>query len=217
MDTSIFTAKTIVRRTSRATSDYKYFHQKPPTIIICGRLFSSAHDNIDGSEWKPEIGQPIIVEVISFGPLGATVHVVAQNGHSPDNLPPEDSEWPVLATGLISQQELSYFRASRDNVDVVLGEVLPAYVERIRETDNKLGIALRPFGGKQKALDLSQQILNALESSPDGKWPLGDKSSPAEISATFPGVSKSTFKKALSALFKQGNIQKPGPHEIELF
>lgn len=187
------------------------FHRWPSQ-----RLFSSAGN--DGSDdltetvdWKP--GQPVIVEIVSFGPLGASVHVVAQ-GHSPDNLPPEDAEWPVLGLGLISQQELSYFRAARDYVDVLRGEVLPGYVEDVREQDSKLRIGLRAFGGKQKAQDIGQQIMDLLETKSNGTLSLGDKSSPADIAKSFPGVSKASFKKALSALFKQGKIQKPGSHEV---
>ena len=160
-------------------------------------------------------GMQILVEVISFGPLGATVYVVAE-GHSADALPPEDAEWPVLAEGLINQQELAYYRDARDNVEVVLGEILPAYVERLRDVDDKLGIALRAFGGRRKATDLGGQIMEVLEASADGTFGLGDKSSPSEIAAEFPGTSKSTFKKAVSALFKKGVIERPGATEIQL-
>ena len=181
------------------------------------RLFSSKddddYDDNSNSVFKP--GIKILVEVISFGPLGATVYVVAE-GHSADALPPEDAEWPVLAEGLINQQELAYYRDARDNVEVVLGEILPAYVERVRDVDDKLGIALRAFGGRRKATDLGGQIMEVLEASPDGTFGLGDKSSPAEIAAEFPGTSKSTFKKALSALFKKGVIERPGATVIQL-
>ena len=67
---------------------------------------------------------------MSFGPLGASVAVVGI-GHGEDvRLVPVDAE--PYATGLIVQQEISYFRKSRNNVDVVRGEVLPAYVLKIR-------------------------------------------------------------------------------------
>jgi len=168
-------------------------------------------------------GMKCLVEVVNFGPLGASVHVVAP-GHSPNDLPPLDTnddtaattEWPVLAVGLINQRELAYHRDARNNVDVVLGEILPAYVERVRPDDGKLGLTLRPFGGRKKAMDLSEQIVQALEEEKDGTFHLGDKSSPDAIAAVFPGVSKSTFKKALSALFRQKIIERPGAYEIRL-
>jgi len=161
------------------------------------------------------VGTPVLVEVAYFGPLGASVHVVAKS-HNPQDLPPpeaDEEEWPIFGVGLITQQELAYHRDARRGVEVVLGEVLPAYIERAGRLDGKLGITLRAFGGKQKAMDVSQQILDSMQ---DGVLALGDKSDPADIAAVFPGVSKATFKKAVSALFKQGLLLKPQPLEIQL-
>lgn len=90
---------------------------------------------------------------------------------------------------LIYQQEIGYFRAARNNVDVVRGEILPAYVQKVRD-DGKLDIGLRAFGGKQKALEVSDQILELLRDSPDGIIEVGDKSAPEDINRLFPGVSK---------------------------
>lgn len=184
------------------------------------------HDDVDDDDEdddKPSLphypfkpGEKVLVEVTSFGPLGASVHVLVAGSHSPTRLPPEEDEWPVLGTGLINQKELAYFRDSRDHLEVVLGEVLPAYVERVRDVDGKLAIALRAFGGRAKARDVGQQILDLLEASPDGRLELGDKSSPEDVAAAFPGVSKASFKKAVSALYKNGQIDKPLDGEIRL-
>jgi predicted RNA-binding protein (virulence factor B family) len=48
-----------------------------------------------------------------------------------------------------------------------------------------------------------------------GTLPIGDKSAPEEIQRELPGVSKATFKKAVSSLYKQGKVQ-PGPFFIKL-
>lgn len=96
--------------------------------------------------------------------------------------------------------------------DVVRGEVLPAYVERVRDT-GRLDISLRVVGGKAKAQDLSLDILDAL--AKDGQLNIGDKSAPEDIARLFPGTSKSAFKKAVSLLYKQGKVQ-PGPNSIQL-
>jgi hypothetical protein len=203
------------RRRRGKTASFKYEDGQRPadtSTSAATSLSLSKYPNDASSasfEWKP--GQKVLVEVISFGPLGASVNVVATS-HDP---PPEEEEWPILGQGLISQQEITYFRAARDNIDVVRGEVLPAYIERIRPQDGKVSIGLRVFGGKEKAQTTSQQIMAALEAG-DGVLDVGDKSDPQEIAARFPGVSKSTFKKAVSALFKQGKIQKPGAYEIQL-
>ena len=96
---------------------------------------------------------------------------------------------------------------------MVRGEVLPAYVERIRET-GRIDVSLRAFGNA-KADDLSQQILNALHNAATNTLPVGDKSPPDEIAALFPGTSKLTFKKAVSKLYREGKVQ-PGPMSIRL-
>lgn len=166
------------------------------------------YDGTVGSKFK--VGDQIQIEVVSFGPLGASVEVISQS-HDPDDLIP-DTE-PALARGLILQKEIHYFRQARNNVDVVQGEILPAYVERIRE-DGRLDIGLRAFGGKAKAGQVAAMILDRLEWADGGILQIGDKSSPAEINAEFPGVSKGTFKKAVSALYKQGKV-KPGAFSIE--
>jgi predicted RNA-binding protein (virulence factor B family) len=156
-------------------------------------------------------GDPIQVEISSFGPLGASVSVVGL-GHDGKLLPVDGEPY---AYGLILQKEIAYFREARDNVDVVRGEVLPAYVEKIRLEDGKLDIGLRAFGGKAKADQIHEQILKKLEASPDGTLPVGDKSTPVEINREFPGVSKSVFKKAVGALYKKGLVA-PTPNSISL-
>jgi CvfB-like winged helix domain len=163
--------------------------------------------NQQGHEFRP--GTLILVEVLSFGPLGGSVHVVGLS-HNPDDVIPENE--PPLATGLILQKEIHYFRQSRGNVDVVRGEVLPAYVEKVRD-DGKLDIALRPFGGRAKTEEASVQIMNRLKDV--GEMPIGDKSPPEDIAREFPGMSKGAFKKALAALYKINKVQ-PGPYTIQL-
>jgi predicted RNA-binding protein (virulence factor B family) len=71
-------------------------------------------------------GQLIKVKVVSFGPMGASVSIAEDNRR-----------------GLILQKELAMFRDRRDREQVVVGEVLDGYVERVRETGN-VDVALRP-------------------------------------------------------------------------
>eukprot|EP00584_Thalassiosira_punctigera_P016616 CAMPEP_0172552966 /NCGR_PEP_ID=MMETSP1067-20121228/47533_1 /TAXON_ID=265564 ORGANISM="Thalassiosira punctigera, Strain Tpunct2005C2" /NCGR_SAMPLE_ID=MMETSP1067 /ASSEMBLY_ACC=CAM_ASM_000444 /LENGTH=279 /DNA_ID=CAMNT_0013341049 /DNA_START=45 /DNA_END=884 /DNA_ORIENTATION=+ len=164
-------------------------------------------------------GDSVMAEVIYFGPLGASVDIVAHNSHDPsDCIPPEE---PALGRGMILQREINYFRRGRGDVDVVKFEVLPAYVENTREEMNedgevevRLDISLRPPGGKAKAEELGEQILRKLKTS-DGVLEVGDKSSPEEINGVFPGASKSAFKKAVSGLYRRGLVS-PGPKSISL-
>jgi hypothetical protein len=196
---------------------------KPTASSFALRSFSeTTNGNDNGDENENEApnenllifqpGDKIQVEVISFGPMGASVEIIATS-HDPDDLIPEDE--PPLALGLILQKEIQYFRQARDNVDVVRGEVLPAYVERVREETNRIDVALRAFGGKAKAEEVSKMILERLEYSSGGMLMIGDKSHPEDINAEFPGVSKATFKRAVSALYKQG-IVLPSASTISL-
>lgn len=182
-------------------------HQPPTPFRHSLTRFFSALDS-DEPSFQP--GDRILVEILSFGPLGASVAVI---GDSHDDASLIDENEPALGRGLILQREISYFRQARGNVDVVVGEVVPAYVERVRE-DGKLDVSLRAFGAQAKADELSTRILERLEAS-GGMLKIGDKSAPEEITREFPGVSKSSFKRAVAGLYRQGKVQ-PAPHSITL-
>lgn len=146
-----------------------------------------------GGDVQFQKGDQIQVEVVNFGPLGASVEVIGL-GHGDDvQLLPADAP-EAYGYGLILQKEISYFRNARDNIDVVRGEILPAYVQHVRPEDGKLDISLRSYGGKAKSADAGTQILERLEKE-GGFLPIGEKSTPQEINDEFPGVSKSVFKK----------------------
>ena len=163
----------------------------------------------DAPRFRP--GDSVMVEVISFGPLGASVEVIGIGHDSQKIISVEEDPY---GTGLILQKEISYFRQSRENVDVVRGEILPAYVQNVRE-DGKIDIGLRVYGGKAKSQEVATMIMEQLKLAPDGILNIGDKSPPAEINKVLPGVSKSSFKKAVGGLFKQGLIT-PSPNSITL-
>ena len=139
--------------------------------------------------------------------------VVAHNSHDESDLIPETA--PALGRGLILQTEIAFFRRSRRGLDVIAGEILPAYVESVREEDGRLNISFRIPGGKGKAQGLALDILERLKEAEGGRLDVGDKSAPDRIDDEFPGASKSAFKKAVSALYKKGLVQ-PGPHSISL-
>jgi CvfB-like winged helix domain len=174
-----------------------------------------------------------MVEIISFGPMGASVNVIGIGHNVPDDqLVPVDE--PPLAKGLILQREIHLFRLARNNVDVTRGEVLSAYVERIRETASatdaagtgtgvssipKLDICLRAFGAIAKANEASALILQRLNDlSVDGvaELPIGDRSPHEDIGRYFPGMSKTAFKRAVGNLFDQKKVW-PSPHAIRLY
>eukprot|EP00525_Craspedostauros_australis_P007894 CAMPEP_0198113174 /NCGR_PEP_ID=MMETSP1442-20131203/4914_1 /TAXON_ID= /ORGANISM="Craspedostauros australis, Strain CCMP3328" /LENGTH=204 /DNA_ID=CAMNT_0043770199 /DNA_START=375 /DNA_END=989 /DNA_ORIENTATION=+ len=157
-------------------------------------------------------GSKVQVEVVDFGPLGASVELIGI-GHEQDNLLSVDDE--PYGLGLILQDEISYFRQGRNNLDVVRGEILPAYVADNSREDGKMLFSLRVYGGKGKADEVSTKIMEQLEASQDGTIAVGDKSSPQDINALFPGVSKGSFKKAVGALYRKGMVQ-PSPNSVAL-
>ncbi|VEU43031.1 unnamed protein product, partial [Pseudo-nitzschia multistriata] len=166
-----------------------------------------------GTEVSFRPGDKVQVEVVNFGPLGASVEVIGL-GHGDDvPLLPVDAP-EAYGYGLIMQREISFFRSARNNVDVVRGEILPAYVQKVRAEDGKLDISLRSYGGKAKSADAGTKILERLKEV-GGRLEIGEKSSPQEINDEFPGISKSVFKKALGGLYKKGLV-KPGPKLIKL-
>ena len=238
-------------------------------------------------------GDKVMVEVTQFGPLGASVDIVAHASHNPQDM--IATHEPPLAKGLIYQDEIRYFQQGRHNVPIVVGEVLPAYILKIKtepplqqeepETEEqeqepfgngpqsssnknkksknddtndlnpvelddygrpihprhrrtfstkrsyplysmtddgffKLDICLRIFGSQAKAESVATLVLELLHkrqsTTPErATIPIGDKSSPDEIARWFPGVSKLSFKRALSALYKQGKVE-PGRHSVTL-
>jgi CvfB-like winged helix domain/RNA recognition motif. (a.k.a. RRM, RBD, or RNP domain) len=138
-------------------------------------------------------GQGISVTVTQFGPMGASVSINDGAGY-----------------GLILQKEIAMFRAKRDGEDVMIGEELPGFVERVRD-DGKIDVSLRSIGLSRIA-EIKQTILDALEGSPLGYIPVGDKSTPEDIGAYFHGLSKADFKKAIGTLYKEGFV-RPGQFE----
>jgi hypothetical protein len=169
---------------------------------------AAVSDDNDGSDGKPsefKRGDKIVVEVMNFGKLGASVKVVGKGGLDEEGNSMGPQQTQVLGLGLILQKEIHYFRLSRGGIDVVRGEILPAYVENIRE-DQKIDVSLRPPGGMAKSRDVSSVILDLLLQSNEGTLNVGDRSSPEQINALLPGTSKLAFKKAVSALYKQKKI-----------
>uniref|UniRef100_A0A7S2PPT2 Conserved virulence factor B-like winged helix domain-containing protein n=1 Tax=Leptocylindrus danicus TaxID=163516 RepID=A0A7S2PPT2_9STRA len=202
-------------------STLSFLEQRPTRSSA---LFYSAtrkfDDKLDFSR-----GDHIQVEIVRFGRLGASVEVIARS-HREEDLINEDE--PAIAEGLILQKEIHYFREKRNGLDVIVGEILPAFVENVREVPvmrrgeemsgeirTKLDICLRPPGGVAKAMGLAEEIMEKLQESPDGFINVGDKSSPGDINKMFPGASKGAFKKAVSLLFKNGKVI-PSPDRVSL-
>ena len=183
------------------------------TTILLSSFLADGGDSAGSQARGPQFRRydKIQVEVVRFGKLGASVEVIGL-GHAEEDCIGEKE--PALGRGLILQREIQYFRSSRGGLDVIVGEVLPAYVERVRD-DGRLDISLRDPGGKGKADAIGAAIMSRLQAADDGTLDVGDKSTPDEINKQFPGTSKVAFKKAVAALYKKGLVQ-PGKHSISL-
>ncbi|MFJ3466537.1 S1 RNA-binding domain-containing protein [Pseudomonas sp. NPDC090201] len=105
--------------------------------------------------------------------------------------------------GLIHKNEVFKFLRS--------GKQEKGFIKEVR-SDGKISLSLQPVG-EQLATGLNAKIIGKLREN-NGMLPVSDKSDPAVISDLF-GVSKGNFKKAIGALYKQGQIVIH-PDRIEL-
>ena len=96
--------------------------------------------------------------------------------------------------GLIHKNEVFKFMRA--------GKQEKGFIKEIR-SDGNISLSLQPVG-EQLASSLNAQILGKLRDN-NGVLPVSDKSDPQVISGLF-GVSKGNFKKAIGALYKQGQI-----------
>jgi predicted RNA-binding protein (virulence factor B family) len=96
--------------------------------------------------------------------------------------------------GLIHKNEVFKFLRS--------GKQEIGYIKALRD-DGKIALSLQPVGA-QAADSLNEKILAKLRDN-QGSLPVSDKSDPQVIADLF-GVSKGNFKKAIGALYKNGEI-----------
>ncbi|MBD8731232.1 MULTISPECIES: CvfB family protein [unclassified Pseudomonas] len=96
--------------------------------------------------------------------------------------------------GLIHKNEVFKFLRS--------GKQEKGYIKELRG-DGKIALSLQPIGA-QLTSSLNAQILDKLRDN-QGTLAVSDKSDPQVISDLF-GVSKGNFKKAIGALYKDGQI-----------
>ncbi|OCR26623.1 GntR family transcriptional regulator [Pseudomonas syringae] len=96
--------------------------------------------------------------------------------------------------GLIHKNEVFKFMRA--------GKQEKGFIKEIR-TDGNLSLSLQPVGAEASS-SLNSKILAKLREN-NGTLPVSDKSDPQVISGLF-GVSKGNFKKAIGALYKQGQI-----------
>jgi len=85
-----------------------------------------------------------------------------------------------------------------------VGDVRDAFVKKVRSSDGKVAISLRPQGYRA-VIGERDRVLQALRAA-GGYLPVNDKTDPAEIQKRF-GLSKGAFKKLIGSLYKEGAIE----------
>lgn len=133
-------------------------------------------------------GDEIKVKILQFGPLGASASINDDTGR-----------------GLILQSEVQYAEKRRAEGDIKVGEHLKGYVERVRE-DGKVDISLRPVDVLRIEV-LKNELLETLKKAVNGTIEVGDKSPPERIAKVMNGMSKTDFKNAVGALYKEGLVR----------
>ena len=175
---------------------------------------------------NPHNAERCEAEIVSFGPLGASVAAHKSNcrGASPplDTLIDLRTHRSVVVEfrdgrfgeGLVLQKELQYLRESRRGAGAELGEMVSAFAAPSPTVEGKYDVSLRPPSAEGKNRDAAALILAELERR-GGKLDVGDKSSPEDIAAILPGLSKSVFKNAVGNLYRAKKVV-PGRHEVRL-
>ena len=149
---------------------------------------------------NPHNAERCEAEIVSFGPLGASVVVEFRDGR--------------FGEGLVLQKELQYLRESHRGAGAEMGEMVSAFAAPSPTVEGKYDVFLRPPSAEGKNRDAAALILAELERR-GGKLDVGDKSSPEDIAAILPGLSKSVFKNAVGNLYRAKKVV-PGRHEVRL-
>ena len=104
---------------------------------------------------------------------------------------------------IINQRHVGLLFFNKIFQKIDLGDRIKGYIDNVRE-DGKIDVGLRKHGYDQ-VLDAQKVLLSKLHEN-EGVLPFTDKSDPKAIEKEF-GMSKSSFKKSVGALYKQRKIK----------
>ena len=142
-------------------------------------------------------GQRVLAQMVGTSPLGLNMELV-----------------PGGDEALIYADEANYLPDDGAETPVMLGDVVSAYVVKVR-SDQKLDLSFRPPGALPKLEVGAAAVLRAAHAN-GGTLELGDASSPMEIRTEL-GMSKATFKAARGHLLRQQLVVYPlADHETVL-
>ena len=154
-------------------------------------------DETIGQGTPPMEGQRVLAQMVGTSPLGLNMELV-----------------PGGDEALIYADEANYLPDDGAETPVMLGDVVSAYVVKVR-SDQKLDLSFRPPGALPKLEVGAAAVLRAAHAN-GGTLELGDASSPMEIRTEL-GMSKATFKAARGHLLRQQLVVYPlADHETVL-
>lgn len=148
------------------------------------RIVASARLNRHLSQQAPDYkpGQAVNILIVNQTPLG--YNAIVENSH------------PGLLYG------------DRTTAPLQAGQRLKAYIREVR-LGGKIDLTIDPPGAYKQIPSITAQILEALEKN-KGKLPYDDSTGPEILREKF-SVSKNTFKRALSTLYKKRRIRFTNP------
>jgi len=150
------------------------------------------------------LGQEVCATVLKTHSLGLLMTVTAAPQPHEQGL--EHEQGAVQFTGLMSHLEIDFYRKSAGR-GMRLDESYGVFVQNLT-ADGLMRLSFRP--GVRDRLALGKDaILEALAATEKGRIPVGEASSPEDVRAVFFGLSKSDFKRALGALYREHRIERP--------
>jgi uncharacterized protein len=166
----------------------------------------------------PRIGQTIVVFIL-LDPTSRRIMASARlnrylSQEPPDYQPGQSvnllivSKTPLGYTALVENAHRGLLYGDRTNAPLEIGQRIKGFVRIVRDGE-KIDLTLDPPGAYKQVPSITAEIVNALEKN-GGKLNVDDSTDPEEIRATF-NVSKNTFKRALSSLYKKRRIRFTNP------
>jgi uncharacterized protein len=166
----------------------------------------------------PRIGQKIVVFIVLDPTSRRIVASARLNRHlsleEPEYQPGQSvnllivNKTPLGYNAIIENAHRGLLYGDRTNAPLEIGQRIKGYVRSVRE-GGKIDLTLDPPGAYKQVPSITAQIVDALEKN-GGKLNFDDSTEPEEIRATF-NVSKNTFKRALSSLYKKRRIRFTNP------
>jgi hypothetical protein len=166
----------------------------------------------------PRMGEKIVVYILLDSASKRIVASARLNRHlsleAPEYQPGQQvnlliiNRTPLGYNAIIENAHRGLLYSDRTSAPLEIGQRLKGYVRNIRD-GGKIDLTLDPPGAYKQVPSLTGQILEALQSN-GGKIDFDDSTSPELVRAKF-AVSKNTFKRALSALYKKRRIRFTNP------